>query len=82
MGSLAEKFASFGWDAVDVDGHDHDLLRRELLVAGERPRVLIAHTVKGKGIDFMEDELMWHYRSFKEGEREAALAALEAGARL
>ena len=37
-------------------------------------------TVKGKGIDFMEDQLMWHYRSLKEGEREAALAALEAGA--
>ena len=80
MGSLADKFSAFGWNAVDVDGHDHDALRRELPTSGERPRALVAHTVKGKGIDFMEDELMWHYRSLKEGEREAALAALEAGA--
>lgn len=80
MGSLNEKFSSFDWDAVDVDGHDHDALRRELGAVSDRPRVLIAHTVKGKGVDFMEDELMWHYRSFKDGEREAALEALERGA--
>jgi transketolase len=80
MGSLSAKLEAFGWEAVDVDGHDHEALRGQLLASGERPRALVAHTVKGKGIDFMEDQLMWHYRSLKEGEREAALAALEAGA--
>ena len=77
MGALSAKLALFGWDAVDIDGHDHDALRGALLASGGRPRAVIAHTVKGKGVDFMEDDLMWHYRSLKGDERERALEALE-----
>jgi transketolase len=61
---LAAKWEAFGWRTVDVDGHDHEDLRRELLRDPDRrPTVLIAHTTKGKGVDFMEDDLTWHYRS-------------------
>ena len=63
---LRDKFASFGWHAVECDGHDIAALT-EIMQAfrqGEydRPVALIAHTVKGKGISFMEDDNNWHYR--------------------
>ena len=60
---LVDKWRAFGWDAKEVDGHDHILLERELNSdLGTRPKILIAHTVKGKGISFMEDDNNWHYR--------------------
>jgi len=64
LAPLADKWRAFGWDAVEVDGHDVETLARELAaVLPDRPRVLIAHTVKGKGVSFMEDDNNWHYRS-------------------
>ena len=62
--SLRDKWAAFGWDAVEVDGHNPEALAtvfgREADPAG-RPRAFIAHTVKGKGVSFMESELVkWH----------------------
>ena len=62
---LREKWAAFGWQAEEVDGHDISALLTLLHQAGDgagRPVVLIAHTVKGKGISFMEDDNNWHYR--------------------
>lgn len=62
---LREKWAAFGWDAVDVDGHDLGALVAALerpADAAGRPRAVIAHTVKGKGVSFMEDDNNWHYR--------------------
>jgi transketolase len=61
---LDAKFESFGWRTALVDGHDHDQIRFELLKETDhRPTVLIANTTKGKGVDFMEDQVAWHYRS-------------------
>lgn len=61
---LKEKWAAFGWDAWEVDGHDLTTLTRELsIVHPEKPRALIAHTIKGKGVSFMQDDNNWHYRS-------------------
>lgn len=65
LDSLREKFAAFGWRAMEVDGHDHDALRAALKnsdPAGRKPTVVIANTVKGKGISFMEHDILWHYR--------------------
>jgi transketolase len=63
LAPLRDKWEAFGWDAVEADGHDLpailDLLRRP--PAG-RPRAIVAHTVKGKGVSFMEDDNNWHYR--------------------
>ena len=75
---LAEKFKSFGWAVVEVDGHDHQGLKRCLAFDGgvSPPRAVIAHTVKGKGISFMEDKLEWHYRSPNDAELHAALREL------
>jgi transketolase len=65
LSPLRDKWEAFGWDAVEADGHDLDaliaLLRRPP-DAGGRPRAIVAHTVKGKGVSFMEDDNNWHYR--------------------
>jgi transketolase len=65
LAPLKEKFSSFGWDTCEVDGHDVnalvDLLQR-VLKSPDRPIAIIAHTIKGKGVSFMEDDNNWHYR--------------------
>lgn len=61
---LAGIWRGFGWNIVEVDGHDHDRLRDALrtpAISG-RPTVIIADTVKGKGVSFMENDILWHYR--------------------
>lgn len=76
---LAAKFEAFRWAVREVDGHDHDALRDALSSTPwepGRPSVLIAHTVKGKGISFMEDDLAWHYRSPSDEQLAAALEEL------
>jgi transketolase len=78
---IADKWRAFGWEVIEVDGHDISALTaifREVPGAGERPTVLIAHTIKGKGVSFMEGKVAWHYR-FAEGEElERALAEVVA----
>lgn len=60
---LADKWKSFGWDAREVDGHDiKSLMKNMKETPASRPLALIAHTVKGKGVNFMEDDNNWHYR--------------------
>ncbi len=78
---LADKWLACGWQVQEVDGHDHGALTAALTHAvGERPLVVIARTVKGKGVSFMEDRLEWHYRSPRDGLLRQALAELgEAG---
>jgi len=77
---LADKLTAFGWDAVEVDGHDHGALAAVLggPRAG-RPRAVIAHTTKGKGVSFMEGKVEWHYRSPNAELLAQALAELEHG---
>jgi transketolase len=74
---LAEKWSAFRWDVVEVDGHDVAALIRVLGAApGAKPRVVLARTVKGKGVSFMQDRLEWHYRSPKGDDLSNALAEL------
>ncbi len=75
-----DKWASFGWEVVELDGHDHDELRNSLKRIPFRsgsPNCVIAHTTKGKGVSFMEDSVLWHYRTAKGDEFEAAMKELE-----
>jgi transketolase len=63
---LADKLRAFGWSIHEIDGHDHAAISQALAAfpwERGRPGAIIAHTVKGKGVSFMEDRLMWHYRS-------------------
>jgi transketolase len=60
---LADKWASFGWDVEAVDGHDHGALYRAFTrPRASRPLCLIASTVKGKGVSFIEDRVEWHHK--------------------
>lgn len=71
--SLAAKWSAFGWNTSEVDGHDIEAITRELRKTdGDKPAAIIAHTVKGKGISFMEDDNNWHYRIPKSEEVIAA----------
>jgi transketolase len=78
---FADKWRAFGWEVGEVDGHDHDQLRTALArrsgVQHARPRVVIAHTTKGKGVDFMEDRVEWHTLVPNTEHLETALAQLE-----
>jgi transketolase len=76
---LREKWHAFGWSAHEVDGHDLSALVQALRVPDGtgKPIALIAHTVKGKGIPFMEDDNNWHYRSPDANELETARELLE-----
>ena len=62
---MAKRWEGFGWNVIEVDGHNHDELRKALKDTSnseKKPTVVIAHTVKGKGISFMESDILWHYR--------------------
>ena len=77
---FADKWRSFGWQVQEIDGHNHQQLQSELasvpLETGS-PSVIICHTVKGKGVSFMENTVLWHYRIPKGDEYAAALQELE-----
>jgi len=71
LAPLREKFAAFGWNAVEVDGHSIPQLvdaLKSIPDGSGKPRAVIAHTVKGKGVSFMEDDNNWHYRIPKDDE--------------
>ena len=78
---LADKLQAFGWTVKECDGHDHaalhDLLDLDHPPEPGKPTVIIARTIKGKGVSFMEDQLAWHYRSPNDEQLAQALAELE-----
>jgi len=76
---FAEKWRAFRWTVVELDGHSHEELIRHL--GGLRPLdgpplCVVASTVKGKGVSFMENNVLWHYRTARGGELDAALREL------
>jgi transketolase len=77
---LADKWRAFGWTVSEVDGHDHAALVSALSNSEQsKPGVVLARTVKGKGVSFMENKLEWHYRSARGETLEKALAELGEG---
>ncbi len=79
---FAAKWRAFGWRVLESPGHDHAALLATLGSEPDpdgRPTVVIAHTTKGKGVSFMENSVLWHYRTAKGEEFDAALRELEAG---
>ena len=73
---LVPKLEAFGWKVRECDGHDHDALRAALRPCATQPTAVVARTAKGHGVAFMENELMWHYRSLRPQDRERAFEAL------
>jgi transketolase len=78
---LASKWTAFGWAVREIDGHDLEQIALNLNTLPYqtgKPNLLIAHTIKGKGISFMEDQLAWHYKSPNPEQLAQGLAELEA----
>ena len=77
------KWRAFRWHVQAVDGHDHAALAAAFAAvpaAPGSPTVIIANTVKGKGVSFMEDRLLWHYRSPDAKQLEVAIAEVRGSA--
>lgn len=76
---LADKWTAFGWDTHVIDGHSHEALLDVLGRApGDKPRAVIANTVKGKGVSFMENGVEWHHKVPSAAQVEAAMKELAA----
>lgn len=74
---MREKWSAFGWHAIEVDGHDHEALHAALIEDSRgTPKILIAKTTKGKGVSFMEDQLIWHYYMVTDEHKRQALEEL------
>lgn len=72
------KWEAFGWQAIEVDGHNHTDIEAALKVNSKGvPKIIIAHTTKGKGISFMEDKLIWHYYCVTDEHRDKAFEELK-----
>lgn len=77
---LVQKMDAFNWKVITVDGHDHKALKQAFDTFNrekEKPTVIIANTIKGKGVSFMENSLAWHYKSPDDGQYEQAIKEIE-----
>lgn len=75
---IKSKWEAFGWHAIEVNGHEINALIDAFSEdAGGKPKIIIAHTTKGKGVSFMEDQLIWHYYIVTDEHKEKALRELE-----
>ena len=78
---VAEKFQAFGWETAEVDGHDSAAIFDAVTGrSGKKPFMLVAKTTKGKGISYMENVPIWHYRSPSKQEYQQAVVELERAA--
>lgn len=79
IGPIVDKFKAFGWNVIEIDGHDFDQIFAALDMAKEtvgKPTMIVAKTIKGKGISFMENEAGWHGAAPSDNDLERALADL------
>jgi transketolase len=75
---LVDKLTAFGCSVHEIDGHDHHLLIEALnSVSVEKPTVIVAHTIKGKGVSFMENKVEWHYKNPDDNQLALALREIE-----
>ena len=83
MEPYADKWKAFGWNVIEIDGHDMeqivDALDQLPPSSSLRPTAIIAHTVKGKGVDFMEKVIGWHAGSLNQSDYENAIKSIERG---
>jgi transketolase len=74
---FAEKWKTFGWHVIEINGHNFEELLEALKSISNKPICIIANTIKGKGVDFMEDSVVWHYRPPTEKDLKKALEQIE-----
>jgi transketolase len=77
---LKDKWKAFGWEVLEIDGHNFEEIEKAFITSstGEgKPVIIIAKTIKGKGVSFMEGENIWHYKAPSEEEYQKALKEIE-----
>jgi transketolase len=74
---FGQKWTSFNWDVIEIDGHNFEQLINAFESKSKKPKVIIANTVKGKGVSFMENTLEWHYKSTNSEQYDSALKELK-----
>lgn len=80
LNPLDDKLRAFNWEVKEINGHNHDEIFKtlcEVPFVSNKPSVIIAHTIKGKGVDFMENKLKWHYSSPSKEQLEVAIKQIE-----
>ncbi len=81
-GDIGQKFTAFGFEVIDIDGHDvaqiEAALKKAVDRSSEKPTAIVASTIKGKGVSFMEDRLEWHYKSPSDEQLQIALKEIDA----
>jgi transketolase len=78
---IADKFRAFGWEVIAIDAHDFDEIEKAIEYAKNtkgKPTMIVAHSVKGKGVSFMENQASWHGSAPKKEQAEQAIAELDA----
>ncbi|WP_051002539.1 transketolase [Chromobacterium haemolyticum] len=84
LGNLENKFSSFGFETITIDGHDesaiHDTIEKLWMSTSPIPKAIIAKTTKGKGVSFMENNNIWHYTRLDENTYKKAISEIEDGA--
>jgi transketolase len=73
---LVDKLRAFNWEVLEIDGHNYDEIENALNYNSSKPKAIIAHTIKGKGVSYMENKFEWHYKSPNTEELEIALKEL------
>lgn len=79
---IPDKFRSFGWYVIEIDGHDYEQIKAAIAMAQtvkEKPTAIVAETIKGKGVSFMENQAGWHGKAPSAQERDQAIGELERG---
>lgn len=79
LGSVSDKFKSFGWNVYEIDGHDFEQILSALDMARQsegKPTMIVAKTIKGKGVSFMENEASWHGNAPNDEQLQKALESL------
>jgi len=74
---LQKKIEAFGWECSDIDGHDHNQIAKSLAKKTLKPHCIIARTIKGKGVSYMENQVAWHYKCPNSEELEIALKEID-----
>lgn len=75
--NMPERWRAFGWETSEVDGHDIEKLENSFKASQIGPKAIIAHTIKGKGVSFMENKLEWHYKSVNDEEYGLAVKEID-----
>jgi transketolase len=74
---IDEKFKSFNWEVLRIDGHNHKAIEDAIAFKTNKPKMIICDTIKGKGVSFMENELVWHYYIVTDEIKQQAIKELE-----